>query len=157
MHTAEIIYLTGLALALIAVASLTYFVRIVTESMAPTLMVDDRILVVRKSVLARRCPARGQVVIFTAGADGRRMVKRVAATGGDSLLLDGNALTGNAPTDEAIDNETRMDVPPGRIFVLGDNRRVSRDSREYGCIGSRQVTGRALLVVWPPRRVRVVR
>ncbi|MEU3558868.1 S26 family signal peptidase [Kitasatospora sp. NPDC006786] len=152
MHPAEIIYLTGLALAVIAVTSLTYFVRIATESMAPTLIVDDRLLVVRRPVLTRHCPARGQVVVFTSGTDGRRVVKRVAATGGDSVLVGGSARA-----DGSIDNGTRIDVPLDGIFVLGDNRRVSRDSREYGCISSRQVTGRAVLVVWPPRRLRVVR
>ncbi|MER6362420.1 signal peptidase I [Kitasatospora sp. NPDC001527] len=155
MHTAEIVYLAGLALAVMAVVSSTSFVRIASESMAPTLVVDDRLLVLRRSVLTRRCPARGQVVVFTGGADGadgRRMVKRVAATGGDSLLVGGGS-----PADGALGHGTRVDVPPGGIFVLGDNRRVSHDSRDYGCIGARQVTGRALLVVWPPRRVRVVR
>ncbi|MEU9608667.1 signal peptidase I [Streptomyces sp. NPDC048057] len=130
------------ALALVALLWSTSFVRVATESMAPTLLVGDRLLVVRRAALSRRFPDRGQVVVFTAAGDRRRrLVKRVAAVGGDTVLAD---------------RRHALAVPPGGLFVLGDNGRVSHDSREYGCIDTDQVTGRALLVVWPPRRVRRV-
>ncbi|AXE81298.1 signal peptidase I [Streptomyces atratus] len=126
--------------------------------MAPTLLAGDRLLVVRKSILAGRFPARGQIVVFTAGTEGRRgrrsrrkLVKRVAAIGGDGIVAVDHAAKGGAF------NGRPGKAPPGEIFVMGDNRRDSRDSRHYGCIDNRQVTGRVLLIVWPLRRVRVVR
>ncbi|GGT52214.1 S26 family signal peptidase [Streptomyces coeruleorubidus] len=158
MHTAELVYLAGLTLTFSVIASCTYFVRVVSESMAPTLLVDDRLLVIRRAVLTRCFPARGQIVVFTAdaknpegGSSRRRMVKRVAATGGDSILVGDDFLADGGYEPK------RVDVPAGGLYVLGDNRQVSRDSREYGCIPSRQVTGLVVLVVWPPRRARVVR
>ncbi|MEU2536843.1 S26 family signal peptidase [Streptomyces iakyrus] len=158
MHTAELVYLAVLTLTFSMIASFTCFVRVVSDSMAPTLLVDDRLLVIRRAVLPRCFPARGQIVVFTAAAKGpergssrRRMVKRVAATGGDSILV------GDDFRVEGVGRPQRVDVPAGGVYVLGDNRRVSRDSREYGCIPSRQVTGLVVLVVWPPRRARAVR
>jgi len=171
VHTAELVYPAALALVLAAMASLTRFVRVASESMAPTLLVDDRLLVIRRSVLTRRFPARGQIVLFRSDGKGRpgrsgrhEVIKRVSATGGDSVLVgdgfpaEGMAENASRPRRQGrLADLKRVEVPAGGIFVLGDNRRVSRDSREYGSIDARQVTGRALLVVWPPRRVRVVR
>lgn len=166
MRVAETIYITGLTLAFAAVASFTCFLRIATESMAPTLLAGDRLLVVRKSMLAGRFPARGQIVVFTAGAEGhkgrrtrRKLVKRVAAVGGDGIVAVAHAAKRDEgrPTRGGAFNGRPDKVPPGQVFVMGDNRRVSRDSRDYGCIDTRQVTGRVLLIVWPLRRVRVVR
>ncbi|MFI6374374.1 signal peptidase I [Streptomyces sp. NPDC050546] len=158
MHTAELVYLAVLTLTFSMIASFTCFVRVVSDSMAPTLLVDDRLLVIRRTVLTRCFPARGQIVVFTADAKGpeggssrRRMVKRVAATGGDSNLV------GDDVRVEGVCRPQRVDVPAGGVYVLGDNRQVSRDSREYGCIPSRQVTGLVVLVVWPLRRARAVR
>ncbi|MFF5957217.1 S26 family signal peptidase [Streptomyces luteogriseus] len=158
MHIAELVYLAGLTLTFSVIASFAYFVRVVSESMAPTLLVDDRLLVIRRTVLTRCFPARGQIVVFTADAKGpegessrRRMVKRVAATGGDSVLVGDDFLT------DGVCGLKRVDVPAGGVYVLGDNRPVSRDSREYGCVPSRQVTGLVVLVVWPLRRARRVR
>ncbi|MFH8616684.1 signal peptidase I [Streptomyces sp. NPDC017979] len=142
--------LLALALVLVALLSSTYFVRVATESMAPTLLVGDRLLVVRRAVLPRRSPRRGQVVVFTAAGDrSRRLVKRVAAVGGDTVPADRGTALGARRREVA--------VPPGGLYVLGDNGRASHDSREYGCIGTDRVKGRALLVVWPPGRARRVR
>ena len=46
-------------------------------------------------------------------------------------------------------------VPAGRIFVLGDRRANSEDSRDYGSVAQGDVLGRATLVVWPPGRIGV--
>ncbi|WP_051794764.1 signal peptidase I [Streptomyces sp. NRRL S-87] len=168
MRTAELVYLAGLTLAFSVVTSFTCVVRVVSESMAPTLLVDDRLLVIRRAALTRCFPARGQIVVFTADAAGgsvrRRMVKRVAATGGESisagadLPADGVVHDAARPRGQGRVGEVgRVDVPAGSVYVLGDNRPVSRDSREYGCIPLRQVTGLVVLVVWPLRRARVLR
>ena len=53
------------------------------------------------------------------------------------------------PTEPSFDGETSWLVPDGALFVMGDHRSASADSREFGPIDSSTVLGRALLRYWP--------
>jgi signal peptidase I len=118
-------------------------------SMAPTYANGDRVLVRRIRMAQLRV---GQVVVFEQLADQARerrsrrnralprrnwMIKRVAAIPGDVWAYPGAALSGD-PLARAV---WHVRVPPGQIAVLGDNRRVSHDSRHLGFIPGDQVLG----------------
>jgi signal peptidase I len=88
--------------------------------------------------------ARGDLVAFEHGAgdDRRILLKRVVGLAGDTI---------------AIENGKSVSVPAGSIYVLGDNRAQSDDSREFGPVPIESVIGRATLVVWPLARAQRLR
>jgi signal peptidase I len=151
--------------------------RVTSASMAPTLRTGDRVLV--SPVAYRYLPVRrGQVAVVQAsapaGSPSRRHVKRVVALGSDTVAIR-PAHPGGKPVlfvdsvevpepyvhepmaygyprpDAGSVEET---VPPDAVFVLGDNRNASSDSRAFGCVPRTAVTHRALIAVGPGRAVR---
>ncbi|MFG3050811.1 signal peptidase I [Kitasatospora sp. NPDC048239] len=146
--------------ALLAVDYRPY--RIPTASMAPTLRVGD-------TVVARRIDGgavgRGDVVVFRDQAwGGELMVKRVVAVGGDTVATtdDDRRLTVNGkPVDEpylaaqgATGSPFSVEVPAGRLFLLGDNRLGSLDSRTHleidgGTIPAGEVQARVEATLMP--------
>jgi signal peptidase I len=89
------------------------------------------------------------------------LIKRVVAVGGESIEVRDNAvLIDGVPVDEPyLDPDIRMGgdfgpevVPDGHVFVMGDNRGSSQDSRRFGAIPVDDIIGRAFVKVWPPSR-----
>ena len=130
--------------------------RIYVTSMAPTL--PDGTIVV--SVKKRSNFEPGEIVAFY--YNNNILVKRVIAQAGDWVDIDedGNIYVNNVLLDEPyIDEKAFGDtnielpyqVPEGRIFVVGDNRAVSIDSRNKagGCVASEQIVGKLALKIWP--------
>ena len=131
-----------------------------TPSMVPTIQVGDRFLVDR-IVYRYRSPQPGDIVLFD---DPRRelpaLVKRVIAVAGHTVdLKDGQVLIDGVPAYEPYTHgaastlETvRMPVtvPPGFVWVMGDNRTDSADSRFFGPIPVSTIHGRAWFTYWPP-------
>jgi signal peptidase I len=110
--------------------------------------------------------ARGDLVAFEMGAgDERRiLLKRVAGLPGDTIAIDNGAVTVNRVPFSAASNETLdrsnlapLTVPKGDLYVLGDNRAQSVDSRSFGPIPIAAVIGRAKIVLWPLTRARALR
>jgi signal peptidase I len=91
-------------------------------------------------------------------------IKRVIGLPGDVVEVNMGVIYVNSePLNESY--QTRMPnysrygpitVPPGEVFVLGDNRANSQDSHVIGTVPIRNIEGRAELVFWPPRRVRLI-
>ncbi len=90
------------------------------------------------------------------------LIKRVIATSGDWVDIDqeGNVYVNHVMLDEPYitekdcgicDLQLPYQVPEGKIFVMGDNRNVSLDSRstEVGCVAEEQIVGRLSFIVWP--------
>jgi signal peptidase I len=120
-------------------------VHVTGESMAPTLREGDRLLVRRVGVDAVPCNAlvvfalpalgpRGTVQWPETSPGGRRwMVKRATGIPGDALPEDYAG-----PVDDDVRDRV---VPPGKLFVLGDNPAVSTDSRRIGCVPASHLLG----------------
>ena len=113
-----------------------------------------------------RSAASGDVVAFVRGdGDDRRIyLKRIIGLPGDTIsiergvvMLDGaTLLEPYGPLRDTSDMRP-VTVPAGTLFVLGDNRGDSDDSRSFGPIPQSSVIGRAAAIVWPPNRARAIR
>ncbi|MDQ0204201.1 signal peptidase I [Pectinatus haikarae] len=127
-------------------------------SMQPTLVNHER-LVVNKFIYRLREPKRGEILIFQYPRDtSRDFIKRVIALPGDTIeIKDGHVFVNNELQNEPfILSQTRGDyplttIPEGHIFVMGDNRNNSEDSRftDVGFVPFNLIKGKAVLVFWP--------
>ncbi|MEC3997455.1 signal peptidase I [Actinacidiphila sp. DG2A-62] len=142
-----------------------------SSSMENTLRVGDRVLVDKLAYRFGGTPRRGDVIVFDGEGSfrlsgGTDYVKRVIGVGGDRvtccdargrLLVNGHPLDepylhpGDAPSAEAFD----IVVPRGRLWVMGDHRADSADSRQHlgdpggGTVPVGKVIGRAEWIAWP--------
>lgn len=149
-------------------------------SMEPTLVAGDRVFVDKTAyglripfttidVIGAAIPARGDVVVFDSPADGKLLIKRVVAVGGDVVSLLGGRLTinGQPLADRATGGEqfgdkhiqlnladgggpniNQLRVPEGQLLILGDHRGNSFDGRFFGLVDAREIYGRAVAVFY---------
>ncbi len=138
----------------IAVGVLAMFVvepvRVGSGSMEPTLDSGQRVLIDKVSYRFRD-PGRGEVVAFNAPGSGSLTVKRVVGVAGDKVAIRDGVLwvEGHAVPEAYVDQATvdsvyfgPVIVPPDTIFVMGDNRAESIDSREFGPVPLSAIVGR---------------
>ncbi len=125
------------------------------HSMEPNLHSDQR-LVVEKVTYRLRLPERGDIVIIDVETSEIPLIKRVIGLPGETVSIrDNQVFIDGAPlAEEYLDDVVQRDygpqqVPAGHIFVLGDNRGASNDSRYFGAVSLEQVLGRAWLSYWP--------
>ncbi|MBI4349993.1 MAG: signal peptidase I [Elusimicrobia bacterium] len=143
LHAALIILFT-IAAALAGRRWIAVPIYIASDSMAPTL-VKGHHLVLDKVIYRFRPPRRGEIISFVSpvGED-HESVKRVIAVGGDTIELKAKKVYLNgghlyesyayySRPDEALSGDTLgpLTVPPGRLFLLGDNRDDSSDSATW--------------------------
>ena len=127
-------------------------------SMMPTLEHQQR-LVVNKFIYKMRAPERCEILIFQYPRDkSRDFIKRVIAVPGDTIeIKDHNVyVNGELQNEDYILAKSRMDypkttIPEGHVFVMGDNRNNSEDSRfpDVGFVPYELLKGKAMLVFWP--------
>jgi signal peptidase I len=155
--------LTVGAAVLLAVFLQAYVVKtyvVPTGSMIPTIHLDDRIISNR---LAYRFgePTVGDVVVFENPLhDGPPLVKRVVAVEGQVLEIeDGWVYLDGSKQDEGwVDDSRRgkdsivepVTVPDGHVWLMGDNRTGSSDSRVFGTVPIESIYGEAFFTYWPP-------
>ncbi|MCX8032953.1 MAG: signal peptidase I [Thermoleophilia bacterium] len=126
-------------------------------SMQPTLLEGDRILLSRLTYHFRE-PKPGDIIVFHSPVvEGEDLVKRIVAVEGDRVAIkDGVLYVNGVARDEPYLFErpfrgdmAELTVPEGKVFVLGDNRNNSGDSRFFGPIDKDLIIGCALCVYWP--------
>lgn len=133
-----------------------------TGSMIPTIMPNDRILA-EKLTYKFSHPKPGDIIVFQpTNGDKRDYVKRIIAVGGQTISIkDGLVYVDGKPFKEPYLSEDYYDsgsmkeikIPPGYVFVMGDNRPNSLDSRVFGPIPEDRIIGRAVFIYWPLNRV----
>jgi signal peptidase I len=136
-------------------------VRVSSASMEPTLDVGNVVLVSQQAPQLGDLD-RGDLVTFTSPEDGRRTVKRVIGLPGDSVVIKDSVLFVNdRAVDEPYVDHALIDayysrtytVPEETVFLLGDNRGNSVDSRDYGAVPVEDLLGRVLVRLWPVVRL----
>jgi signal peptidase I len=167
-----VVYVGLVFIAAVARETVTVFLRatvvqafrIPSESMLPTLEVGDFVFADKRPI--GKQVTRGDVIAFVDPEDPRRQyIKRVVAVGGDRVELRDKALVLNghvqaetyvvhiAPSThpgefDPRDNFGPYPVPQGTLFVLGDNRDNSNDSRFWGPLKQSLVIGKILRIYW---------
>ncbi len=133
-----------------------------SESMVPTLRVWDRLLI-NKLAYDFSGPNRGDIVLFESPSGAKDpLIKRVVGLPGETIeLRDGTLYVNGEPREEPYLRERRPDgrsygpqkVPEDHVFVMGDNRANSFDSRFFGPVPQENLIGESLVRFWPPTRV----
>ena len=136
-----------------------------TGSMRDTIVEGDTLLGERVSLYFGD-PEAGDIVTFDSPLDGETLIKRVIAVGGQTVdLVDGSVYVDGEKLDEPYTEgkpsyslsdlpgsagiEYPYEVPEGCVWVMGDNRTDSKDSRYFGAVSVDDVTSRALFIYWP--------
>ncbi|MDD5120367.1 MAG: signal peptidase I [Candidatus Omnitrophica bacterium] len=170
-------------LAMVIRAFIVQAFKIPTGSMRMTLIEGDLILVnkfiygakvpftdLRAPVL--RQPKRGDVIVFIYPEDKKKdYIKRLVGLPGETVEIKGGSIYINdKPASEPIFNQIyyfnkgdfglageKIVVPQDSYFVLGDNSASSKDSRYWGFVPKKDVLGQAMIIYWPPQRIRVIK
>ncbi len=124
--------------------------------MEPTLHDGERLLV-SKFTYRLHPPRPGDIVVFRSPVNpGDDLIKRVIAVAGDRVeIARGQVIVNGLAREELyitpgdVKSFPPVIVPAGSIFVLGDNRPNSEDSRYFGPVSVRAVKGKAVLIWWP--------
>jgi signal peptidase I len=167
--------LVAVALALFIRTFVVQAFKIPSGSMKDTLLIGDHILVNKftygikipyldKNLLAMKKPARGDIVVFRYPLDPEKdFIKRVVGVAGDEILIrdkmvyvNGNRQTGDyirymdphvyPARENTRDNFGPVTVPPDSLFVMGDNRDNSHDSRFWGFVPFKDLRGKAFII-----------
>lgn len=137
------------------------------QSMEPTLHDGER-LFVNKFIYRFHPPERLDIIVFTPhGAPNNKFIKRVIGLPGETIYIrDGVTYVDGKPLKEDFINEPMIgnygpyEVPEDMIFVMGDNRNHSADSRipsYVGYVEYKSISGKAYWVYWPLNKMRIIR
>jgi signal peptidase I len=135
------------------------------RSMEPTLHNGER-LFVNKFIYRFHPPERGDIIVFTPqGAPKKKYIKRVIGLPGETVSFkDGQTYINGEPIaesyiNEPVDQETgTYQIPQESVFVMGDNRNHSADSRFsiVGYVDYNSISGKAFWIYWPLTNMRVI-
>ena len=147
------------------------------DSMMPTLEDGDR-MIVNKIGYTIGNPDRFDIVVFHA-PEGKDYIKRVIGLPGDHVeYIDDQLYINGEPIDEPYLDQYKVEItegnltgdfklqdinpsldviPEGHVFVMGDNRRFSKDSRHIGVVDIDEIIGDTNLIFWPISEIRIVK
>lgn len=158
-------FLIAILLALVIRTFVVQAFKIPSGSMLPTLQIGDHLLV-NKFLYWFTDTQRGDVIVFKFPQDeGRDFIKRVIALPGDRVEVRGKQVYVNdKPVQESYavhldpsmqenphsprDNFSPVKVPAGQLFMMGDNRDYSMDSRFWGFLDIKKIKGKAFIIYW---------
>jgi signal peptidase I len=174
-------YIESIIIAILIALFIRTFIicayKIPSESMKPTLLIGDHLLVtkfiygvkiplLRTTIIPVREPKRGEIVVFIFPKDrSKDFIKRVIGVAGDKIEIKNKKIfindqefkdTYGVFTDSILrpnamdsrDNFGPVTVPKKSLFVMGDNRDNSMDSRFWGFVDLKDVEGKAFIIYW---------
>jgi signal peptidase I len=157
--------------------------KIPTGSMRTTLLEGDLILVnkfiygakvpfIDPTLPAFDKPQRGDVIVFIYPQKPTKdFIKRLVGLPGETVeIKNGTVYIDDKPLEDSVFNQRyyynrgdfgqegkKIKVPENNFFVLGDNSASSQDSRYWGFVPRKNILGKAILIYWPPQRLRMIR
>ncbi len=153
--------LPALLIALLINVFVGQATRVEGQSMEPNLHSEQR-LVVEKLSYRFHGPQRFDIVVLKMPSQGEELlIKRVIGLPGETIeIRDGLVYVDGNPLEEPFTDELThagqeriVAVPPLHIYVMGDNRDRSNDSRSFGPVSIDNIVGRAWFSYWPPEQI----
>lgn len=160
-----VLFITAVAIAFVIKWLVVQPFYIPSQSMEPTLVPGDRVLV-SKFIYRFVEPKPGDIIVFIAPNDeSRDFIKRVVATENDTvevkdgkLYVNGKLSTGTYKTMPGdYSNWGPKEIEKDHVFVMGDNRPNSMDGRVFGPLPKKNILGKAFMVYWPPTRIKLLK
>lgn len=157
--------LPALAIVLVVNTLVAQATRVEGQSMEPNLHNNER-LVIEKISYRLNPPERGDIVVLRLPSrlSDPPLIKRIIGLPGETIeIRDGHVyVDGQVLNEEYLDQLTFTNMPPRRVsedhvFVMGDNRSASNDSRNFGEVAMSDIIGRAWVRYWPPGVAGVIR
>ncbi len=154
----------------LALAAAFFFRPVIVKetSMQPTVQPNDYVVTARQAYRFGEVE-RGDIVVFRSGdkdpsGKDRLLIKRVIGLPGDIISIRGGQLWRNGSalyegytwSGKTDGNVYNLVVPEGEIFVMGDHREVSLDSRSFGCVKQSALEGKAVFRLYPFRKIGVI-
>ena len=165
-------WVRDIVIAIIIAAIILFFIKpiiIQQESMQPTFYSNDYVVVSKQSYSIFGDIERGDVIVFRSSlldenGDQKSLIKRVIGLPGDTIeikngyvILNGVTIQEDYLAEQGVSGEMeQITVDEGKIFVMGDNRAVSQDSRspEVGQVDQDTVIGKVVLRIFPLDSIR---
>ena len=162
--------LIAFVLAMIIRTFIVQAFKIPTGSMKPTFVEGDRILV-NKFIYKFKDPERGDVIVFKYPENPKlAFIKRLIGTAQEKveikngrILIDGVEVSENEINANFYYNrgkfgavDQQIAIPEESFYALGDNSANSRDSRYWGFVPEDYLIGKAMIIYWPPHRIRLI-
>jgi signal peptidase I len=152
----SVIMLTTLVAVTVWIGYSLRLVMVPSRSMSPTLLPGD-IVTHRVDAYYWRMPRRGEVVVFRDRRNLELLIKCVIGQPGDEVAIVHGIVWVNGRRlyepyvdgDVGIERPRRVKLGPDEVWVMGDNRDFSDDSRDYGPVEKWQLVGRAKPIIWP--------
>lgn len=146
-------------LALVIHLFLAQATRVEGQSMEPSLHTQQRVVVEKVTYRFLHGPQRGDIVVIDLDPESKdddMLIKRVMGLPGESIevrggevYIDGEQISEQWATRPGGGNYGPLTIPPLHVFVVGDNRGASNDSRKFGPVHVDRIVGRAWLSYWP--------
>ncbi|MGD2103489.1 MAG: signal peptidase I [Anaerolineae bacterium] len=133
--------------------------QVLGQSMEPTLHSSQRV-VIEKITYRLHGPRRGDIVVIDSPSQSEMLIKRVVGLPGETVTVenglvyvDGKLLEEDWTVRQGGGSYGPRTVPPLHVFVLGDNRAASNDSRSFGPVAIEDIVGHAWISYWPPEDI----
>ncbi len=150
----------AVVIALVINVFLAQATQVLGQSMEPNLHTSQRVVVEKVTYRFLHGPRRGDVVVLSLPEQPDMLIKRVIGLPGETIeVRDGQVYIDGEPIQEPWTTNPGggyygpLTVPPLHVFVMGDNRSASNDSRSFGPVSVDAIIGRAWFSYWPPKYI----